>query len=127
MKRELFDASVNDFLAREDLFGADEKAIHDCRIALLNGFEKAERCDEVLDELVEACAVLEPVSFPRPAPRALRAVGFVLGCVAYQLPSMHGDKEFRKKLVIAVAQSQRAVSEWNGLDELFAALFDQAV
>ena len=125
MKRDLFDAAVKDFVLQEE-FGSDEQAMHDCRIALLNGFEKAQRCEEVLDELGEALAVLHPVDFPRPAPRTLRAVGFVLGCVAYQLPEMHRDEEFRKKLVVAVAESQRAIREWDGLSELFNELFLRA-
>ena len=132
MEGSVFHEALREVKEDTELFDGDEKAIHDFSIALINGYEAAERADEqheedVVDSLVQARAVLRPVAFPRPAPRTLRAVGFVLGCVQFHLLSRHADEAFREQLRLAVAESVRSLEEWEALADVFEQLFASVV
>lgn len=129
MVHELVEEAITAMSARRELFSGEQQYVDDFAIAVRNGYDAGVRCSssEVVGELQEAIAVLKPVSFPQPAPRSLRAAGFVCGVIDEHLVELHADEEFRRLLTEGVSKAVAALREWKELEGLFDSLFKEAL
>lgn len=114
---------------RRELFADDDEKIRYFDIAVRNGYDTAGRRDakEAHSALRQALAALDPVEFPSPAPRTLRAVGLTAGMIDEHLVDLHDDEAFVGSLKEAIKHSILAVPQWEELADALQQMLSEQI
>lgn len=128
MVHEIVEQSLS-LLAESGIFSGDEDAEYECNIAVRNGFDSAKdrSSTQLVQATIQAESTLESTTFPKPAPRSLRAVGFIMGVFILHSEKLVENQSLREKIILSANKAIRCFPDWPELDQTMLRLIEENI